>query len=187
MGKCTSRRSGPHVRALGGAKMGASSSEPLAGFWTESSSKIASAKSAAPIAASYLRSTQTRRLVRSSIRARGVRGGTLSAHCESNSESMAVPMAMLTHGSNALASGRPKASTHDGGTSRRPRRSLPPSAMSCWLRRTASVSVLGAGEAVVCRGRGVHDEVGILAARPLGNRAHDGIVGRVEAAGEDGR
>ena len=50
---------------MGDAKMGASSIEALAGCWTESSSRIASAKSATPIAASYLRSTHTRRFVRS--------------------------------------------------------------------------------------------------------------------------
>ncbi len=39
----------------------------------------------------------------------------------------------------------------------------------------------------VRRGGGVHEEVGVLVARTLGNGAHESVVGRVQAAGQDGR
>ena len=144
-GRGTSSWSGPQSRARVGAKIGASSIAAARGRWAESSSPIASAKSTEPMAASYLRSTQARRLVRSSLRDRSSRAGTLEAHSASNSESIAVPMAMLTHGSNALASGRPKASSHDGGISRRPSRSLAPSVRSSAARAVASRSLFGVG------------------------------------------
>ena len=96
---------------------------------------------------------------------------------------------MLVHGSNAFASGRPKSVEPRG-------RQLEQAEQGrCTLGHEALGSGRRVGLALGRRGRaglgrighGVEDEVAIAAARSLGDRAHERIVGAVEAAGEDRR
>src|SRR4029077_4289553 len=66
-------------------------------------------------------------------------------HCASNADSMALPMAMLVHGSNAAARSRPKALTQAGASCIRPSTGLPPLARISAARAAASARLFGEG------------------------------------------
>ena len=192
----TKSSSGPQRRSRAGAKIGEASTQGCAVRWDRSSRVVVMAKSGEPMAASYFPRTQRRRAAdraplgpgAAAARARALFFMLSAEHSKSNSESIAVPTAMLVHGSNAAPRSCPNAIIQ-------PRRHLEkaeerPSALreNVARARDGLGRALGRGRRVDLRpvDRAIQHEVGIALARGCGDRAHEIVVGEIEAAGEDG-